>query len=127
MLHHVSRALLVTVGVTALVIGIIGIFVPLLPTTPFVLLSAACFARSSSRLHSKLLAHSVFGPIITDWETHGAISRKVKWISTVSMVLMVSYPLMFTIESGAIKLLVVGTILSVALFIWTRPETVCVR
>lgn len=74
MLHFV----LVVAGSVALLLGIIGIFVPVLPTTPFVLLAAACFARSSARLHGLLLAHRIAGPIIQEWETHRSMPPGIK-------------------------------------------------
>ena len=72
------RTLLVTAGVAALLLGLIGIFVPVLPTTPFVLLAAACFARSSERFHDWLLAHRIAGPIIRAWEEHRSMPAGVK-------------------------------------------------
>ena len=56
-------------------LGIVGIVVPGLPTVPFVLLSAFAAARGSERLHARLLAHRQFGPMIRDWQAHGAVSR----------------------------------------------------
>lgn len=109
-------------GVLSLATGIVGIFVPLLPTTPFLLLAAGCFAKSSEPLHQWLLNHHYFGQFIRDWQTHGAIPRKVKWTATLSMLIMVSYPLFFMIESLNIRLSVIMCISLVMAFIWSRPE-----
>ena len=62
------------VGLASLEIGAISIFVPLLPTVPFVILAAFCFARSSPRLEQWLLGHERFGPHIHAWRSRGAIS-----------------------------------------------------
>ncbi len=62
----------------SLVLGIIGIFLPLLPTTPFVLLASACFMRSSPRFHRWLHTHKTFGPILDNWHQHRAVTAKVK-------------------------------------------------
>ena len=79
------RTLWLLIGLTSLVLGIVGIVLPLLPTTPFVLLSAYCFARSSPRLHDWLLAHRLLGPLITDWRLHRAIAPRAKWLAVGSM------------------------------------------
>jgi uncharacterized membrane protein YbaN (DUF454 family) len=65
-------------GLAALATGVIGLFVPLLPTTPLVLLAAFCFSRSSPRLERWLLEHRRFGPMIIDWRTHRAIPLRAK-------------------------------------------------
>ena len=66
------RALYVVLGFTALALGIAGVVLPVLPTTPFVLLAAACFARGSTRFHDWLLAHALFGPMISEWQQYGS-------------------------------------------------------
>lgn len=65
-------------GLISLVLGIVGIFVPLLPTTPFVLLAAACFSRSSSRCEHWLVSHPRFGPMVHEWRTHHAVPLRAK-------------------------------------------------
>lgn len=85
----IQRGLLAAVGLISLVLGIVGIVVPGLPTTPFVLLSAACFAKASPRLHVWLLTHRVLGPMVRDWETHRSLTLKIKWLSTSMMTVMV--------------------------------------
>lgn len=95
---------------------------PLLPTTPFVILSAFCFSRSSRRLHSALLSHRLFGPIISEWEAHGVIPLKVKWFSSCMMLLMVSYPLLFKPFDLWLKALTLGVILFALWYIWSRPS-----
>jgi hypothetical protein len=63
----------------------LGTVLPLLPTTPLLLLAAFAFARSSPRLHDWLLSHRVFGPLIADWQLHGAIGARAKAIALLSM------------------------------------------
>lgn len=65
-------------GCVGLITGIVGIVLPVLPTTPFVLLAAWCFARSSDRFHVWLLGHRYFGNLVSDWEKHRGITRKNK-------------------------------------------------
>lgn len=74
-------------GVMALLLGIVGIFLPLLPTTPFVLLAAFCFTRGSTRCERWLLAHPRFGPMVRDWREHRAVPLRAKQLATVMMAL----------------------------------------
>lgn len=80
-----QRALWLAAGGLALAIGIVGIFVPLLPTTPFVLLAAWCFSRGSARCERWLLEHPRFGPMVRDWRMHRAIPLRAKQLATVMM------------------------------------------
>lgn len=114
------RAAWVTLGVTSLVLGIIGIVVPLLPTTPFILLSAFAFERSSDRLHNWLMAHPRFGPSIQSWRRYGAISRRAKKLALIAMlaVLLLSVVLAAPIYVILIQALVLT---AVGVFILTRP------
>jgi uncharacterized membrane protein YbaN (DUF454 family) len=79
------RPLWLAAGVLSAGIGLIGIVVPLLPTTPLMILAAACFARSSPRLHDWLWNHRVFGPAIRDWRQYRAISPFAKRASVGAM------------------------------------------
>lgn len=74
----VRRWALIVAGILALLLGAVGIFVPLLPTTPFLLLAAACFLRSSDRLYRWLMAHRLFGEMIRSYREYHAISMPAK-------------------------------------------------
>lgn len=108
-------------GLVALAIGAVGIVVPLLPTVPFLLLAALCFARSSARLHHWLLAHPIFGPPIETWRARGAIPRRAKILASLS----VAAALALSCAMGfGWKLIATQTIALVGamIFIWTRPD-----
>ncbi|MEM9197674.1 MAG: YbaN family protein [Pseudomonadota bacterium] len=109
------------VGLLSLGLGALGVVLPLLPTVPFMLLAAFCFARSSPRFHDWLLAHRTFGPQIVAWRDHGAIPRRAKWIATVSIAAAFSISLLLGV---ALQYIVAqALVLSVVtLFIWTRPD-----
>lgn len=75
---HWQRALWLATGVLSLATGIVGIFVPVLPTTPFVLLAAFCYSRASLRLHAMLVGHRLFGPLIREWHESHSIPPRAK-------------------------------------------------
>lgn len=120
------RWLLWLAGTLALALGLIGVVLPGLPTTPFVLLAAACYAKASPRLHAWLLNHRFLGPMVRDWEQHRNLTRRTKTIAIGSMLLMVGlsawgfrhqpWALAGLLLAGAIGALVV-------LRIPTRPAT----
>lgn len=107
-------------GTLALALGAAGLVLPLVPTVPFLLLAAFCFARSSERLHSWLLTHPLFGPPIQDWQRSGAISRRGKWLATGSMALVLAVSFALGVQPKILAVQAVVLCL-VALFIWTRP------
>ena len=121
MLSRAARITWLVVGLLALALGAIGIALPLLPTTPFILVAAFAFAQSSEKLHQWLLDHNVFGPLIDNWQRHGAISRRAKVLSVVSMaaLLLISLALAAPPAVIIVQLVVLG---GAALFILTRPE-----
>lgn len=73
---------LTAAGILALVLAAAGVVLPGLPTTPFVLLAAACFAKASPRLHAWLLAQRHLGPLVRDWEAHRSLPLHIKWLSS---------------------------------------------
>ena len=98
---HTSRAMrvaFIALGMIALGLGIAGVVLPVLPTTPFVLLAAACFARGSQRFHDWLLAHPLFGPIIIEWNEYGSIPWRTKIVAIVLMSTTLTVSIVFFIE-----------------------------
>ena len=69
----ISRPFFLTLGYVSLGLGVIGLLLPVLPTTPFILLAAFAFSKSSEKLHGWLLNHRLYGPLITNWQRHGVI------------------------------------------------------
>ena len=92
-------------------IGVLGIVLPVLPTTPFVLLAAACFARSSEKWHRWLLANPTFGPMVRNWEENRCISCRVKTIAIVSMLGVGGFSVFIAVESSTAKVIGAGLIL----------------
>lgn len=87
---RLSRGFYGAAGGVALALGVLGVFLPGLPTTPFVLLAAACFARASPRVHGWLLGHRLFGPLVRDWQRHRSLTWRTKAVALGSMSLMLA-------------------------------------
>ena len=115
------RILWLTGGLIALGLGLLGIPLPLVPTVPFLLLSAFCFARSSERLHLWLTTHPRLGPPIHAWAENGAIARRAKLAATGAMAASFALTLAFGL-GPTVLLLHVMTLCCVGAFIWSRPE-----
>ena len=116
------RALYLTAGLLFVLLAIIGVVLPLLPTTPFLLVAAFCFSRSSETLHQYLLNHRLFGHLIRDWEKYGVIPFKIKLLSTTLMLTMISYPLFFLPFHPGLKALAAGSVVFALWYIWSRPS-----
>ena len=109
-------------GALAVLLGILGIFLPLLPTTPFLLLASWCFARGSTRLHRWLLSHPVFGEYLRNFEAGRGIPLKAKIVATV--LLWTSLLLaMGRFDSPAIPALLALTGACVSLYLWRYLPT----
>lgn len=107
-------------GYLSLALGAAGIVLPLLPTTPFVILAAWCFARSNPALAAKLYDHKHFGPALTAWRDQGAVSRRAKSLALSS--LLICYLIsIWLIESPYVPFVLAAIMGSVALYIAKRP------
>ncbi|HMP04360.1 MAG TPA: YbaN family protein [Gemmatales bacterium] len=107
------RAVFILGGLLFVGLGVIGAFLPILPTTPFLLLALFCFARSSPRLHHWLLHSPFFGPYLQDWQKHRGVRRRVKVMAISMVVGVVSLTLWLTdlswfARGGLITLALIG-------------------
>lgn len=98
----------VSLGLLFLLLGGIGVVLPLLPTTPFVILAAACFARSSPRMHGWLLRSELFGPMLRDWEKNKCVSGRVKTLALSMMVVVGGISIVFFVPAGWPRLASLG-------------------
>ena len=108
-------------GLVALGLGLLGIPLPFLPTTPFVLLAAFCFSKGSPRLRRWLTSHARFGPMIAAWEEKGAIPRKAKHLAGILMAatVLISFVLGFSIVVIALQALCLSC---AAAYVFSRPD-----
>lgn len=115
------KLLYMALGFLSLGLGIIGIVLPLLPTTPFLLLTAFFFARSSEKFHDWLLEHPYFGKTIKDWQETGSINKKAKIAAmfVIGITIMFSLILKVPLKIFAVQLVILS---AVTIFILTRPS-----
>lgn len=103
-------------------LGIVGAFLPILPTTPFILLASYFFSKGSPKFHNWLLNLKYFGPKIRNWENHGAIDKKSKIIASILLISILSYFVFVTDRELWLKFLLGIILLLVGIFINTRPN-----
>ncbi len=117
---RIRRIIWASIGFLALLLGLIGIPLPLLPTTPFLILAAFCFSQSSERLHRWLMSHPTLSPPIKNWQRYGAISQKAKLGAGAAMLgaLVISYLLGVNFYILIVQIVV---LIGVSCFIFTRP------
>jgi hypothetical protein len=115
------RWLLIGLAVISLFLGVVGLFLPVLPTVPFILLSAWAAARSSPRLLAWLEAHPSFGPMLIEWRRGGVVRRRAKWLATLTMSGS-ALIMLWTLPKRWMALVVIGVMACVLVWLWRRPE-----
>lgn len=91
-------------GLLFVALGAIGVVLPLLPTTPFILLAAACFARSSPRMHAWLHRSRLFGPSLRDWEHNHCVRRRARWMAVLMILSVGGSSVAFFVPGTGLKL-----------------------
>jgi len=105
MKDRIKKYLLVVAGCLSLGLGVIGIFLPLLPTTPLLLLAAACYIRSSDRLYNWLITHKRFGPYIYNYRAGNGIPLKAKIVGVSTLWISMLFTIIFVIPLISVKIL----------------------
>ena len=115
------RLMFLILGWLALVLGLIGLALPVMPTTPFLIVAAFAFGRGSPKMRAWLVNHAHLGPPIRHWEEHGAIARPVKWLACTMMAGSLGLALLLGLPPLvlAVQALCLG---GAALFVVTRPD-----
>lgn len=111
-----------TLAICAFVLGVIGAFLPVMPTVPFLLVSAWAASKGWVQFERWLLAHRFFGPPIVRWRTNGAVSRSAKWLASTMMLASALMLQLITAIPLGVRLGVPLLMAAVALWLWLRPE-----
>jgi uncharacterized membrane protein YbaN (DUF454 family) len=115
------RFILVVIGTISLALGIIGIILPLLPTTPFLLLATACYARSSDRFYNGLLSNRVLGPPIREWRDHRAVTKRTKLTSVIVVVISFGFTIGFVLDKELPKIILTVVALGIIAILLLLP------
>jgi len=117
------RWLLQGVAGLCVLLAVVGVLLPMVPTVPFLVAAAWAAGRSSPRLHGWLLAHRRFGPYLRDWSDAGVVPRHAKWYSTAMMGgSAASLPVFVPAEWGLAMVLPMAGMVAVLVWLWKRPE-----
>lgn len=116
------RLVFVAVGLLMVALGIIGAFLPVMPTTVFLIAAAWCFARSSRRLEAWLLGHPRFGPTLKAWREHGAIPRRAKILACAGMTVGYVWFYIGAKPNLPLALIVAVFMAASAVYVTTRPK-----
>jgi uncharacterized membrane protein YbaN (DUF454 family) len=114
-----KRCFLIGTGFLSLGLGVVGVFLPVLPTTPFLLLSAWCFLRSSKRLYRWITGHRLFGPYIVNYLRYRAVTVKAKLLSIVLLWVVILSTVVFAVEAFWLRLLLTAIAVAVSVHLAT--------
>lgn len=117
------RWLFLILGWLFFILGIIGALLPVMPTAPFILLAAGCWARSSRRFHFWLINHQFFGKFVRDWEDRHAVPRFAKWLATIMMSISTSM-LFYKLPEDSVWIawVVAAICTGVAIYLFRLPD-----
>lgn len=121
-MKRINKLLLLLLGMFFVMLGAVGMFLPVLPTVPFLLVALWCFARSSEKFHQWLYHHHMFGPVLQQWEKYKVIPFRAKFIAITSMVISAAYVIFFTYAPIYVIILMLAFMGYGIVFILTKPS-----
>ena len=110
-----GKWLLMSLGILAMVVGLIGVVVPLLPTTPFLLLAAACFVRSSDTMYGWLTSNRLFGGFIRDYREQRGVSARAKIVALALLWGVIGYTALTAVDAAWLRVLLVAIAVAVTI------------
>lgn len=123
-MNGTKRTIYFVLGWAMVALGFIGLLLPIMPTTIFLILAAWCFGRSSPRFEKWLLEHPIFGPPLVQWRRYGAVPRRVKWIACGGMAFGYSAFVYFARPTPLLGVAVALFFIACAVYVVTRPSLV---
>ncbi len=123
MTKHIKQSIYLALGVVFFIFGLVGIFIPILPTTPFMILAATFFAESSPRLHKALLNNRWFGADLRRWEENRIMKRATKKRATWIIIISFSLSISILWEHLLWQLMLLALAFVLLFFLWRVPET----
>ena len=122
-MQALQKKLMVLLGWFFILLSAVGVLVPILPTTPFLILALTIFANSSPRFHQMLLDNRWFGPILKDWEENQTVTRRIKLRATFLVLISFSLSTFLVGYSWILQIMLVTIAVILLVFIWRLKET----
>ena len=116
------RWLFVALGTLFVALGILGAFLPVLPTTPFLILAAACYARGSTRFYNALLNNKAFGPLILEWRRHRSIPFRVKVTAIILMSVTLAVSILTLAGRPWLQAMLAALGVALVVYLWRIPS-----
>jgi len=118
----VVRGLFLVAGTVAFALGVVGVFLPLLPATPLIILAAACFARAYRPFHEWMLGHRLIGPMLHEWYAHRSLPYRTKVVAIVTMLVSFGASIVLFVRPRWAQALLAACALLLAVFIYRIPS-----
>lgn len=115
-----KKIVLWIIGIITLALGFIGIFIPVFPTTPFLLVALACFVNSSSKMHLFILENKYLGPYVKDYTSGNGIPMRAKWRAVSLIWITIGFSAIFVLDRWSLRLLILSIASGVSIYIFTR-------
>jgi uncharacterized membrane protein YbaN (DUF454 family) len=120
--HYIKTHTKLLLGWLCVLLGFIGALLPIMPTTPFLILAAYFFSKSSPRMHQWVLNLKYLGPMVREWEESGVIKPKAKILCTIMIVALIGSSMIFANLHWGLQVMLAVIAISVLTFVWTRPS-----
>lgn len=115
-----KKIILLIIGVITMSLGFVGIFLPVFPTTPFLLVALACFVKSSAKMHRFILENKYLGPYVKDYTSGNGIPMKAKWRAVSLIWITIGFSALFVLDKWSLRILILSTATLVSIYIFTR-------